>query len=114
MKNISNANNSGARASLFVIYWLCVLAGLLAWKGSAYSEIVIIRKYLGMTEPSTSLTWWAGAAGIAILLIVWTGCLLFRWTRCVGEYRGKCYSCVSSLRPTASKWRPEARKFGVN
>jgi hypothetical protein len=81
MKKISYTKNQETPAYLFVMLWLSTLAGLLAWKGSTYSETVLIRKYLGMTEPSTSHTWWTGAAGIVAVVSVWLGYLLFRKVR---------------------------------
>ena len=78
MKNISFTNDNGTPAYFFVIFWLSGMAWLLAWKGSTNAETVIIRKYLGMTEPSASPIWWTGAAGIAAVVVVWLAYLLLR------------------------------------
>lgn len=61
MKNPA-PNARRTRVSLFLIYWLCALVGLLAWKASVYSEAASIRDYLGMTTPAPSLAWWFAAS----------------------------------------------------
>jgi hypothetical protein len=81
MKKITCTNSNRASSKLFVIFWLCILAALLAWKGSNYSEAVLIRRYLGMTDPSASFLWWFGAGCIAALAIVWSGCVLVKKAR---------------------------------
>lgn len=77
----SRDKDQGVPAAWFAIYWLGALAWLLVWKGAAYPEAVIVRKYLGMAEPTASLTWWAGAAGSAALAIVWLSYFLLRKRR---------------------------------
>lgn len=52
--------------------WLVLVAALLAWKGSLYSEAVVIRRLLGMPEPAATHFWWIGAGCIVALVIVWS------------------------------------------
>jgi hypothetical protein len=81
MNRTPNPGNQHFPAYLFVIFWLSILAALLAWKAAAYSEIFLVRQYLGMTEPSAPPVWWAGAASIAALVIVFGGYLLVKKRR---------------------------------
>lgn len=91
MKRISGPSTQGSHSYLFVIFWLCILASLLAWKGSTFAESFIIRRYLGMTEPSASPLWWMGAGCVSALVIVWLGCMLLSKARPKGGIHSLSY-----------------------
>ena len=65
----------------FVVIWIILVAALLAWKGSVYTEAVQVRRLLGMQAPVSAYFWWIGAACIIALVIVWSISLLSQKSR---------------------------------
>lgn len=84
MKLISHLRTQESHSHLFVIFWLCILAALLAWKGATYAEMALLRQYLGMTEPSASSLWWFASGCVTALVIVWSGYMLLMKARARG------------------------------
>ncbi len=63
------------------MFWLALVAVLLAWKGSVYPEAAQIRRFLGMQAPAAAQFWWLGTGCIILLVSVRSAYVLLRRTR---------------------------------
>jgi hypothetical protein len=90
--------------------WLVVVAALLVWKGSVYSEMVQMRQFLGMSEPLPVELRWLGTGCVILLGIVWAAYVLFRKVRPKGSDRQTSMRPAWQVRPRTTVRQPHAEQ----